>query len=188
MENKINRVIYKNDLSVISKRFVSYLIDWYLGALMSALPLAVVSQKLYGTMAHQNIIYFDEATGMVLGFTSIALALVYYIAIPAFLWSGQTLGKKICHLEIVDQNGTKATKRQLLIRQLVGIILIEGSLYSVSTIIHQLLSIITGFNFITPAMYFGIAISLLSALLLLFGKDQKAIHDHWGRTKVISSK
>ena len=42
------RNIYIN--APLTRRVLSYFIDWYLGALCAAFPIAVVSQKLYGTM------------------------------------------------------------------------------------------------------------------------------------------
>lgn len=48
------RNIYIN--APLTRRVLSYFIDWYLGALCAAFPLAVVSQKLYGTMLKQNLL------------------------------------------------------------------------------------------------------------------------------------
>ncbi len=188
MENKINKATYKNDLGVISKRFVGYLIDWYVGALVTALPLAVFSQKYYGNMSNQNILHFDQSLGVVLGVVTILFAIFYYILVPLFIYPGQTPGKRICKLKIVSKNGKAVKPINLVSRQLLGIFIIEGSLYSVSTIFHQLLSIVFSMNFVTPLMYAGIIVSLASALFLLFGKNQRALHDLVGQTRVISSK
>ena len=38
----------------MTKRFVAYLLDWYLGAMLTSLPIGIVSQKIYGNMLHQN--------------------------------------------------------------------------------------------------------------------------------------
>ena len=46
------RNIYIN--APLTRRVLSYFIDWYLGALCAAFPIAVVSQKLYGTMLKKN--------------------------------------------------------------------------------------------------------------------------------------
>ena len=48
------RNIYIN--APLTRRVLSYFIDWYLGALCAAFPIAVVSQKLYGTMLKQNLL------------------------------------------------------------------------------------------------------------------------------------
>ena len=47
------RNIYIN--APLTRRVLSYFIDWYLGALCAAFPIAVVSQKLYGTMLKQTL-------------------------------------------------------------------------------------------------------------------------------------
>ena len=52
------RNIYIN--APLTRRVLSYFIDWYLGALCAAFPIAVVSQKLYGTMLKQNLLKIQQ--------------------------------------------------------------------------------------------------------------------------------
>ena len=46
---KKERKIRYEDAPLV-KRFISYLIDWYVGALCTAIPIAIISQKLTNTM------------------------------------------------------------------------------------------------------------------------------------------
>ena len=73
---------------------------------------------------------------------------------------------------------------QLLLRQVVGIIIVEGSLVSASAIWHQLGTMLTGVDLVTVLMYAGMGISIVSAVLVLVGKH-RAIHDFIGGTKVV---
>ena len=42
----------------MTRRFIAYLIDWYVGALATALPISMVAMKLYGTVKNQQIMEF----------------------------------------------------------------------------------------------------------------------------------
>ena len=93
------RNIYKN--APLTRRVLSYFIDWYLGALCAAFPIAVVSQKLYGTMLKQNLLKIQQPYGFIAGIIGVIFALFYYIYIPFFVYKGQTVGKRICNVKII---------------------------------------------------------------------------------------
>ena len=168
----------------MTRRFIAYLIDWYVGALATALPISMVAMKLYGTVKNQQIMEFAAPMGMVAGAMGLLCAVLYYWVVPAAVWKGQTLGKRWLHIKIVGADGGEATPGMLARRQLLGIIVVEGSLVSASTIWHQMATMATGINLVTPLMYAGIAVSLVSAIMVLFG-GHRAIHDYLGGSRVI---
>lgn len=169
----------------LTKRFLSYIIDWYVGALATAFPIAIISQKLYGTMLNQDIIHFPHPLGLLGGILGFICAMLYYIVVPMKNHNGQTLGKKICKIRIVQDNDQDVTMKSMLLRQLVGMIVIEGSLVTASAIWHQIAMILTGFDFVTPLKYVGLALTGVSVLLVAFKKDHRALHDYLGKTKVV---
>ena len=168
------------------RRFISYIIDWYVGALATSLPISIIAKKLYGTMLSQDILNFDQPYGLIGGILGIVCALVYYVVIPLGSNKGQTLGKRICKIKIIQENGEDVTMKNILLRQVLGIIIIEGSLVSVSAIWQQVIMILTGIDILTPLKYVGIALGIISSLIILFMKDHRAIHDYLGKTRVIS--
>lgn len=182
-------VVKKEELrpAGLGRRFAAYLVDWYLGALATALPVSVVSMKLFGTVQNQNIMTFQPPFGLIAGALGLFAALIYYVAVPVLLWRGQTPGKRWLKIKIVSGDGQEAGIGQLIIRQLLGIIVVEGSLVSASTIWHQMVSIATGIEVVRPLMYAGMAVSLVSAVLVLMGR-RRAIHDMLGGTMVVSCK
>ena len=182
-------VVKKEELrpAGLGRRFGAYLVDWYLGALATALPVSVVSMKLFGTVQNQNIMTFQPPFGLIAGALGLFAALIYYVAVPVLLWRGQTPGKRWLKIKIVSGDGQEAGTGQLIIRQLLGIIVVEGSLVSASTIWHQMVSIATGIEVVRPLMYAGMAVSLVSAVLVLMGR-RRAIHDMLGGTMVVSCK
>ena len=171
----------------LGRRFAAYLVDWYLGALATALPVSVVSMKLFGTVQNQNLLTFYPPYGLIAGALGLFAAVIYYVAVPVLLWPGQTPGKRWLKIKIVDQDGGDAGAGQLFLRQLVGMIILEGSLVSASTIWHQMFTIATGINVVNVLMYAGMAVSLVSVVLVLAGRH-RAIHDRIGGTAVASCK
>ena len=171
----------------MTRRFIAYLIDWYVGALATALPISMVAMKLYGTVKNQQIMEFAAPMGMVAGAMGLLCAVLYYWVVPAVVWKGQTLGKRWLHIKIVGADGGEATPGMLARRQLLGIVVVEGSLVSASTIWHQMFTIATGINVVNVLMYAGMAVSLVSVVLVLAGRH-RAIHDRIGGTAVASCK
>ena len=169
----------------MTKRCVAYLLDWYLGAMLVSLPTGMVSQKIYGNMLHQNLLTLQKPYGLICGILGLVCAMFYYIAVPLGKNKGQTLGKRIMKLKIVKENGQDVDLKTILLRQLVGIILIEGSLYSASAILHQIIQLSTGFRIVVPLMIIGLVIGVASALFVAFHPKHRAFHDLIAHTKVV---
>ncbi len=168
----------------MSRRFFAYLIDWYLGGLMTAFPIALFSMKQFDTVQNQNILTFAPPTGVIAGVLGVLFALVYYVVIPAACWKGQTPGKRMLRLKIVQQDETEASLGTMLMRQGLGIIVLEGGLVTASAVWHQVAELLTGVSLVKPLMYAGMVVSVLSALLALT-QGHLAIHDRLAGTKVI---
>ena len=152
----------------MTKRFISYIIDWYVGALCTAIPIAITSQKLTNTMLNQNIVEFEQPYGIISGVIAVLFAIFYFVIVPTYIYPGQTVGKRICKIKIVQNNNEPVTIKNMLLRQLLGIIVIEGVLVTASAIWHEVITIITQINFVTPLMYAGFVVTAVSILLYLF--------------------
>ena len=77
---KKERKIRYEDAPLV-KRFISYLIDWYVGALCTAIPIAIISQKLTNTMLNQNIVEFKQPYGIIAGILAVLFAIFYFVLI-----------------------------------------------------------------------------------------------------------
>lgn len=184
IKNKKEVVQVKQEVT-LPKRFVSYLIDWYVGALATAFPISIISQKLYGTMTNQYVVEFPEPLGLIGAMLGLFCAFLYFVIVPTFITPGQTLGKRLCKIKIVKNDGSKATFKNLFLRQVIGMAVIEGVLISASAIWHQAFMIVTKINIVTPLMYVGFVVSAISIGLLLIKKEHRALHDYIGNTKVV---
>lgn len=168
----------------LSRRFFAYLIDWYLGGLMTALPIAMFSMKQFDTVQNQNIMTFAPPTGVIAGVLGVLFALIYYVVIPAACWNGQTVGKRMLRLKIVQQDDSDVSFGTMVLRQFIGIIVIEGGLVTASAVWHQVAELLTGVSLVQPLMYAGLVVSVISAIFVL-NQQHLAIHDRLASTKVI---
>ena len=187
MSTQKNEQTLNTAAAPLSRRFGAYLIDWYLGGLVTAFPVSVVSMKLYGTVKNQNILSFSGEMGVWAGLAGILAALFYYVVVPALIWNGQTLGKRWLKLKMVSLDGSAVKTGQLMLRQILGIMVIEGGLVTASTLWHQLASLVFHVSLVKPLMYAGMAVSIVSSILVLLG-SHRAIHDLIGGTRVVVDK
>ncbi|MEG0328988.1 MAG: RDD family protein [Longicatena sp.] len=175
------------------KRFFAYVIDWFLGSLFTMLPMCIMwllLTKDMDKMAGVNVMYIagqvSTSKAYLAGLLSTVFALFYYVVIPWKIHRGQTIGKRMMGFKIVQKNNEEVTLSTLIIRQVIGIIIIEGALYNVSGILHSMLSLATNINFISILMYVGLAISVCSGFLVLKINSRRMFHDYLAKTKVIA--
>lgn len=171
------------------KRIIAYGIDWYLGSVLSSLPIIFLYMSLHknATYIPQQLSIFKGYYQILAGVLSLSVALVYYLGLP-ILWKGQTLGKKILGLKIVNDDYKDVSTKQLIIRQVVMIFLIEGSIYTCSNMLHQLVNVLTGYNLAVIWNRAGLVISVLSGLLVIVLKSKKSLHDIVSHTLVVDIK
>ena len=168
----------------VTRRFFAYLIDWYVGALCTAIPISFAAYQTSGDITNQYLTDLPAPIGIITGACALLFAFAYYILVPLFVWRGQTPGKRLCGVMIVQTDGSPVTLPCLALRQIVGVTIIEGVIANASGIWHQMLSIATGINFVHPLMYVGFAFTLVSCIMILVRKDHRCIHDFIAGTKV----
>ena len=167
-----------NDISII-RRILAYGFDWYIGGMFASIPVIVIYMMLHADASYipQNLAIFDKPYNLIAGSLSFFVAVFYYVGVPMFIFKGQTLGKRLCHLKIIDNNYKEVTNKQLFIRQFIMILLVEGSIFTSSNMLHQLLQIITGLNIPKYYSYLGIFITVISVILMFVFKSRRPLHD-----------
>lgn len=176
----------RNDIGYI-RRILAYGIDWYVGGVIASLPLIIMYMMINkeATYIPQNLAIFEYPLNIVAGSLSFFIAFIYYVIIPMFVFKGQTLGKKILKIKIVNADFKEATCKQILIRQGIMILLIEGSVFTASNMLHQVVTLTTGLNIISLYAYLGLGITIFSGLLVIVLKSKRALHDVVTNTKVV---
>lgn len=189
LASSVSKVVGRQDAvagdpAPVGRRFLAYLIDWYLGALATALPVSIAAGALMGDIANQRLVDLPEPYGVAAGAAALLFACAYYIAIPLLRWRGQTPGKRICRIRIEMADGSPVDAAHLALRQVVGVFLLSGVIANASAIWHQMLTIVTRVNLVHPLMYAGFAVTAVSCALILFRRDHRCLHDFIGGTEV----
>lgn len=166
------------------RRIGAFLVDWYVGSLATAVPVAVVAMRLGLEMTDQNIVGYPPPYGLFAGLAGIAAGAVYYALVPMVL-RGQTLGKRIFGLRIAGQHGGAVTPAQLLLRQVIGLILIEQAAVGTGTVVQQVVTLLAGGDVATAVMWMGFALTLASFVLCGVRADRRALHDLIAGTEVV---
>jgi len=167
-------------------RFVAYLIDWLLGLLVSAFPLVIIIGSITGsTDVSDNLLSIGSPWSIIGGMLAILFGFGYYVLIPWKLWKGQTPGKRILNIVILTEKYKEVTLKALIIRQVVGLFLLEGFLISSSRYLRDLILVITGSEILVQYIYYAaIGISLMSVLMAVFSWKNQALHDRMAKTRV----
>lgn len=182
----LSNVVVSGDIPMW-KRFTAYMVDWYLGSIFTSLPMVMIYMKVTDTQdLNTNLFQYPKQYALLAGTAGLLFGLFYYMLVPLLIWKGQTLGKRWCHFKIIKMQGSNVSFKELFLRQIIGIFLVEGAMIFPSNLFHQILSFISNVNLITPLNYIGIAVSVISGLFVLFRKDHKAIHDLIANTRVTS--
>lgn len=169
------------------RRAIAFLIDWYVGALATALPVAYIAMQLGKDMADQDILSFPEPSGLTAGALGILFGIAYYALVPA-LQNGQTLGKRVMGVRVAALDGAPASPLRLLGRQVIGLMVVEGAAVGTSTVIWQVVSLLTGGDIVMPAMAVGTVLTLASLVVCALNPRHRAIHDLLFGTVVVPAK
>ena len=151
-------------LAKTKHRFAAYCVDFFVTGLITAIICLLFSIDIYGIII-DIIAGFDIHLSLndILAlyrsiFISTLLVCAYFTLVP-FLFDGQTLGKKIFRIKVVNERGEKASLKRLFIREIFGKFLL---------------------NFVS--FFFG---HLISFVLLQSRNDKKSIADILAATIVI---
>ncbi|MEG0520544.1 MAG: RDD family protein [Erysipelotrichaceae bacterium] len=178
-------VIY-SDVGVV-RRFIAYIIDWFFSDLAMALPVVLIYSTINQT-TEMNIDLFmmKEPYNYIAGMLAILVGTIYFVLIPLYHHQGQTIGKRICSFKIVREDGAVLDFKTLLIRNALILFIVEGSLFTVSKYIREILAIFTGiFEFMKYPFYIGIFFGVVSIVLVVCTRKRKALHDLAAHTKVM---
>ena len=168
----------------LARRIGAFAIDWYVGSVIASVPVMAVHYVVHpDAPAVMDLATLPFCWALAAGTASVALSLLYYVVVP-WRTNGQTLGKKICGVRICPQGSNEPLSlRMTLMRQLVGILVIEGSLYTATALLWQLVFWNVPYvrRVVIVVQY---VITGASALLVLLTGRRRALHDLIARTEV----
>ncbi|WP_165443720.1 RDD family protein [Olsenella sp. Marseille-P4559] len=179
--------------SIPWSRIGAYAIDWTASGVLIGLPEVVVFNVVSGTHDMFSDVYVFSAMGLpvfwayLCAFLSLAVFLFYYVWVPLKIYPGQTLGKHACHLRIARCDGSELSVKTLFIRQVLGLLLIESSATIMGSYLRQALTLASGFYVDGILAYAGSILLMISAVMVVAIRGQRAIHDYLAGTCVVES-
>ena len=153
-------------LAKTKHRLAAYVVDFIATGLITAVVCLLFSIDIYGIIidiiAGIDIqLNLKDVIAMYRSiFISTLLVCAYFTLVP-FLFNGQTLGKKIFKIKVVNERGERASLKRLFIREIFGKFLL---------------------NFVS--FFFG---HLISFVLLQSRNDKKSIADILAATIVVDA-
>lgn len=177
-----------------TKRFIAYVIDWFLGSLMIMFPISMYYLAMTNDIesvsnANIAVIYqmFGKGSALAIGLIAAVLGILYYVVIP-YILNGQTIGKKFLELKIVNTDESDVSFTTMFKRQFLILIIFETYIYSVSHLLIYMLELILNTEVVKYFYSFGMLVSIVSCLLVAFSRSHMAVHDIFAKTKVVGLK
>ena len=174
MKRIFNHSSVHNHQAPFVKRLIAYFIDWYIISVMTILPINLIYSIIYHqknfTSSIVNLPLIPAISAFLIG---LLLSLLYLVYFP-YKYNGQTIGKKIFGL------------KTLLIRNGVGLILIEGTFYSCSIYFWELINIIFEASIASFALSILGIVSFISMFMSLLNSNHRMLHDYLSKTSVVT--
>lgn len=174
-----------------STRVIAYIIDWVIGGIISGLPAVFIYAGVTGRSDMFSDLYVFPALGFSVAWSYLAgclcviFGLIYYVYIPYKKYPGQTLGKRWMKLKMIKADGTDIDLKTLLIRQGIGLMLLESGAIVVSTYIRQMLTLLTGIYLEYYIIAVGSFLTIISAVIVFNTPSARSIHDYLAKTRVV---
>lgn len=177
------------------RRLVAYIIDWYLISIAMNLVLVMVAFITMGAVAPSfiPITVFDAFLQPVLLLLLILVDALYFCVFPLVGWKGQTVGKRVLGIRIVSAGAARrsdagtdgATFFELLRRELLGVVIVEGCFSPLSNYLRNVLLLVASEQVIQGIVWGGVVIGTVSAVLMIVGGNHRMLHDIIGGTCVV---
>lgn len=170
-------------------RVGAYMIDWYIASMIAGIPITLIaSAVMHSTTITQDLSKIQAPWGAICGILAIIFYLAYYVILELYVYKGQTFGKRIMKLKVVKDDGSDVDLKTILMREGLGVMIIEGYLANSSSYLRQVIQLYVDFNIMDMAVYlFGI-ISAISILMGMASYSRKMLHDRIAKTRIISVK
>lgn len=171
----------------LGRRIGAYVADWFAGDLFAAFPVAMVYSIVTGRPEITGKIT-DVPGSFVLPAGALCLCFIflYYVFIPWKVWKGQTLGKRLFRLRMAARDGSETSLCRLLLRQVAGLMLLENGLFTTGRYIGELVFLAGGSTlFIQRWGKAGLAVGIISGILVVFTPSSRGLHDYMAGTRVV---
>lgn len=165
------------------RRLIAYAIDWYIMSFFMNVILVISYYFSQGKLVAGFVsIEFFEPSLQILLLMILSIFFILYTCVFPLIWNGQTLGKKI--VKIKTYSFRKLSMLSLLIRNFIGMILIEGCFNPLSNYIRMVIMEFVGRNMVKHLVTISMIIGLLSLICMVVTKKKRMLHDLISNTYV----
>lgn len=175
-----------------AKRVCAYLIDWFLSSLAALFPICMLWSALTHqteTMTQATVFALRDQAGMMpavlAAIAGLILSLTYMVIIPWKVTPGQTPGKRMMNLQMVSKDGSPLGLKKLLIRQIFGGLLLEGMLYTGSSLLQDTISLTTGLNLTGILTYASLLLTVISLIMAMAAPSRRMLHDYLAGSRIV---
>jgi len=131
---------------------------------------------------YQALLYDYQKENVLQSGISVALTVAYYVVFQ-YMNKGQTLGKKLLHIQVVDKNTQKPISiLKGLLRSCIVLSILSGTLGIILLYILNQNSYFTSYLIL---LMIELIFTLVTVVLVLYKKDGRGLHDLIANTIVI---
>lgn len=168
------------------RRTVALLIDWYITNMLASIPITFFLRKDSQFKPEMfELTSYGMNTALIVCLIAIGIGFIYYVLIPLYIWKGQTLGKKICKIKVIDYDYKDVTMKNMMLRELLGATLLEGGITIIPAYLRKIASLLQFTSIVNPLTYVAYALTLVSIGYAYFQKDTRCFHDLVSHTVIV---
>lgn len=176
----------KEDNTLNLRRLFAMMIDWYLASTIAGIPvLFIYSIESGKAEIAQSLASMSLKWGLIAGLLAVIFGLMYYIALPIYWRKGQTIGKRLLGIKVINIDGSDVNIKNLCSREILGVMLVEGGIVCTSEYFRQIISLLTGSSLYSILTILASFLTIVSIVIMFRSKDSRMIHDFIGNTRVI---
>ena len=127
--------------------------------------------------------YVVQKEQSLINLVSVIFYVLYFGTIQYFL-NGQTLGKKVAQIKIVDENNNKVNHIKMILRSILTYTIYVNVLEAI--IMHVFTESTYAF-YLAPVSLIGNLYYIISLCMIVFRKDGRGLSDFICKTRVVSS-
>ncbi|WP_088069114.1 RDD family protein [Gottfriedia luciferensis] len=148
------------ELASRTRRFFAAWIDGILSLLFSKLGLLILGLE---NKEFLNLYMYSSKQLFLYSIWSIVFIFLLYVIVPTYIWSGQTIGKRLLSIMVVKDSEDLVDLKTMTLRSVFDL----GSQVNL------------------PIFIDAMGILILVDLFFIFRKDRKTLHDRIAKTKVV---
>lgn len=168
------------------RRVFAVMIDWYLASVLAGIPVMFIYSIESGqATTASSLSAMSFKWGMISGILAILAASIYYVYIPVSKYKGQTLGKKLMGIKVVNLDNSDVNFVTMFKREIIGVAIIEGGVVCTSEYMRQMVELASNSEVYAILGIIGSVATIVSVIMLFVTKEKRMLHDYIGQTKVV---